>query len=669
MFKKVGQIFLVILLAVFCFHIPLGVGTSSAATFNDTATHWSSQVVEKASALDIMKGYPGDIFKPKEPMSRLEAIAIIIRAMGLEEQANTINWRSSGIKLPGGMFWGQGHLVIAAQQNLIHKDYVSQLLYAEPITRAEVSTLVSLALRDKLKVKGDPQKLTFADSDKISPDYKQYVADVTQNGIMQGISETEFAPNKYMERGEMAALMVKTVQDNWFTYRSDNLIAGTINSIDSVTDIITISKNDGTQIFRPTNSRTVFYIDSKEGSLSGFRVGDNVLAITNSGGYITYMENSSNTSPISPPGTEQVLTGKIIDRELTGTNTIRIQDSSYQTHTYPLATAVVITSSTGTRDLSLLTNNQYITVKVLNNAIQSINVLDSQTWEGSVTTIFNNQFVLRTSSDEYKIFTVDESKIKILNGNNKLSFSNLKIGDMIKVVAVSGAAQEIIVQSFNDDNAEIRSIDTFYYMITLRFADGTRKEFEVETNATIRKDSENIRLYDLEPNDKITFRLGNTGKINQIIVSNKNGDISGEVTGLTLGSNPRIYIDSDRYTLDKDIKVTRNGRTIDLEDIMIGAEVELDLNSRDYVTAINVINDTDINIEGIVTNVDISRNRITIEQSNRQRFTIRVDSRCVLRDSTSYGPRVTELEDLEEDWEVRISLDDGIAQTIRVLEK
>ncbi len=668
---KAFRIIPVILITALLLVNPWTVGSSSAASFTDTVNHWSGPVVEKTYALDLMKGYPGNVFKPEQPVSRLEAIAIIIRAMGLEEKANTLDWKNSNIKLPSGMFWGQGHLVLAAEQGLIHKDYVNQLLYTDPITRAEVSTLVSLALRDKLKVKGDPAKLTFSDTNKISPDYRQFVADVTQNGIMQGISATEFGPNDNMKRGQMAALMFKTTQDGWFTYRSSNLLTGKLSNIDPASNIMTITKDDGTQVFRPLSSKAIYYNDSKETALSDFSVGERVLAITDNSGNIIYLEKYSGTTPVTPPdssGTEQVITGKIIDQELTGSNTIRIQDSLYNTHQYPLATAVVISSSSGNKDLSQLTNGKYITVKVKDNEIQNITILDQQTWEGTVSHILSGQIILQLQSGENRIFTVDESKLKILSNGSKLPFSSLKAGDIVELVTINGNVQEITLQSYENE-AEIRAIDDFYYMVTLLFNDGTRKEFEVQTNALIIKDGERVRLDDLAPGDEITFKLGSSGRINEITVRDEEGDVTGEVTRLTFGSTPRIYVDSKRYDVDDDVEITRDDDEIDLEDIMIGAEVSLDLNSKDEVIGIKVLNDTDITIEGFITDVDVKRNRITIEQSSGQEFTIRVSSRCVFRDSTSSGRTVSDIDDLDEDWEVRIYLEDGIAETIRVLEK
>lgn len=207
---------LILALSCLCIHpaIPAAV---AAPSFKDTGGHWSEQVVEKAFAMDLIKGYPGNIFKPEDPISRIEAIAIIIRAMGLEKKALALDYKKSGINLPPGMFWGQGHLVLAVQKGLgIYRGNVQNLHYASPITRKEVAVVVSLALKDKLKVDGDASKLSYSDSNKIDLLYKPYVASVTQNNIMKGIENNQFGPELPMKRGQMAALVVKIAQDGWF---------------------------------------------------------------------------------------------------------------------------------------------------------------------------------------------------------------------------------------------------------------------------------------------------------------------------------------------------------------------------------------------------------------------------------------------------------------------
>lgn len=645
---------------------------AGAASFKDTKSHWAKQAVEESYALDLMKGYPGNVFKPEDPISRLEAIAIIIRGMGLESQALNMDYKNSGVTLPKGMTWGQGHLVLATQKGLLHKDYVSQLMYNNPITRQEVAALVAVALQDKLKVKGDPAKLTFADADKITTTYRPYVADVSQNDIMQGQGSNEFGPNDIMKRGQMAALMVKTAVNGWFDYGSDRIIEGTLAGIDKTTGIATLNKSDGTQMPRLVGSDTVYYRGTSETTGDDFSAGEKVLAIVGSDAKIRYLEAVEGTSAGGSTGTstETQLTGKIV---MTGSSSLRIRDIGYSEQTYPLSTGVTVNTGTGAGTLTSLTNGQFVTVNLRNSEIYNIRVLSSEMAEGEITSIYSGYFTVETSSGISKSFTVQANDIKIIDGAGQLSFNSLKTGDWVKVASVGGEAREITRTdssgsgNFTSREAEIRGVDSFYGFITLRDTNGNRKEYEVDIQADIEKGNDSVRLEDLDIGEEISFEVGSDGKIDEIIaLGSEVSSATGKVTNLQTGSSPRIYVDSNRYEVDRNADITKDGDDIELEDIMIGAEVTVKMDEDDMVTKIIINDDEDVIVEGTVTEVDEGSDEITIEQDSGLEFTLSVKSSCTFRDTSSSSYNVEELDDIRNGWEVKLYLDSGKVKEIRV---
>ncbi|HBV96260.1 MAG: hypothetical protein JL50_02090 [Peptococcaceae bacterium BICA1-7] len=591
---------------------------AGAASFNDLKSHWARQAVEQSYALDLMKGYPGDVFNPDGPISRLEAIAIIIRGMGLESQALSLDYKNSGVTLPKGMTWGQGHLVLATQKGLLHKDYVSQLMYNNPITRQEVAALVAVALQDKLKVKGDPAKLSFTDTDNISTTYRPYVADVSQNDIMQGQGNNEFGPNDIMRRGQMAALIVKTTVNGWFEYGSDRIIDGTLAGIDTATDMATVKKSDGTQIPRLVGSNTVYYRGTSETTKDDFRSGEKVLAIVGSDATIRYMEASSDTGN-------------------TGNST-----------------------NTGTTGNTGNTNNSGSGATITEQ---------TQYTEGEVTVINSNYIAVKTGTGTVKGFSLS-SNTKVLKSSSQVSIGTLKVGDLVKVTSVNGEAREIAITgtaSLTSNEAEVRGVDDFYGFITLRDRNGNRKEYEVLVNARIEKGNDRVSLDELEIGDDITFEVGSNGKIDEIIaLGSEVSSATGKVTDLRTGSTPRIYVDSDRYEVDKNADIIKDGDDIDLEDIMIGTEVTVKMDEDDIVTKIIVEDDEDIIVEGTVTEVDEDRDEITIEQGSDLEFTLEVNRSCTFRDTSSSSYDIEELDDIRDGWDVKLYLDNGKVKEIRV---
>lgn len=669
MVRKITCTAMVLALTAWLAVIPLGLPAASAESFKDTAGHWSGQAVEKAYALGLMTGYPGSVFKPEDPVSRLEAIAIVIRAMGLEEQARTVDYKNSGVALPQGMFWGQGHLVVAVKNGLLAKDSVYRLEYKGPITRYEVATLMSVALQDKFSVEGDVQKLTYADTKEIPADFQKYVANVTQNNIMQGLENNRFGPNETMKRGQMAALMARTVMDGWFAYGGVNIVRGNLETVENATGAVKIAGDS----LRLVDSKTGLYKGSKKASLADFRVGDSVIGIAGSEPRFRYLEFTGEAGtpgiPVATPA-ETELTGKIVDRVLTGGSALKIRDSGYRDHLYALSTAVAITDGTGSRDLSYLADGQYVTVKVKDNIIQNVRMLASSETEGEIISINTGFLAIKTSSGDARPFTISSPDFKIASGSEQVPFSNLKIGDWVKVVSANGEAREIVRTGSSPVSpgieAEVRTVDYFYWMITLLEDNGRRKEYEVKLGAPVTKGNDNVRLDELEQGDRVRFKLGVDGKITEIsAVGRSVRSISGKVTELRAGSRPYIYVDSERYYIASSPDITRYGERIGLEDIMIGAGATLKLDKNDIVTEID-IDDENAIIEGAVTNISQGSSRITIEQSGGRDFTLRVNSNCTFRDLTSSSYSINELDDILEGWDVKLYLENGRVNSIRV---
>ncbi len=670
MTKKAVRTALALTLATWLLIFPGGVPAAAAeGSFKDTARHWSGQAVEKSYALGLMKGYPGDVFKPEDPVSRLEAIATIIRAMGLEDEAKNLDWRNSGIKLPAGMTWGQGHLVVAAQKGLIHRDYTQQLLYNNPIARYEVAILMSLALRDKLRVVGDVQKLSFTDTQEILPDYRQYVADVTQNNIMQGLENNRFGPNEVLKRGQMAALLVKAVQDGWFQYGAANIVTGPLAAIDSSAGVLKISGDT----LRPVDPGAVFYRDSKQVSMDDFRVGDAVTAITWTGGKVKYLEAAAGTGiPATPPADTQYLevTGKIVDRALTGNLALKIRDSGQRDHLYPLDTVVSITEGTSSRDLSYLVDGQYVTVRVKNNVIQFIKMLPSENIEGEVTSILPGYFTIKTHAGTNRIFMVKSADLRITKGSLQLPFTDLKTGHQVRVFSVSGEAREINLLESITTKTQIRTVDPFYRIISVLDDTGARREYEVEVRALIKQGDEYLRIEDLKRGDEVTLKVGTNGKITEILLEDPNlPTVSGKVTDIWYGNYPRIYIDHIKYEIAGYAIATRDGRDISLKDIIVGSIVKVKLQfkeNRDIVTGIEVLDDRNITVEGTVTGVDADLDKITVEQQSRLEFTFPVERDCIFVDQTLSTSNVRYLEDVQKGWNTKLYLRGGKVTEIRV---
>ncbi|KJS14518.1 MAG: hypothetical protein VR69_17525 [Peptococcaceae bacterium BRH_c4b] len=566
-------------------------------TYSDTTGHWSLQVVEETSAIGLMKGYPGNYFKPEGLVSRLEAIAIIIRAMGLEEQALKTKAADSGITMPPGMTWGKGHLVLAVQNGLLSKEYVPALKYREPITRAEVATLVAVALN----IKGDPAKLTYADNSTILELYKPYVAAVTEKNIMSGLGENKFGSNQSMKRGQMAALMAKVSRDGWFKYGADRLISGTVVSLDSTSGLLVLKKTDGTSVQKNLTSKPAIFKDGKLAGLADIKYDTPVVVGMNETEtqfqYVEILE-----APVSNTQTpDYTVTGKVVTAPGAVGSSITIAGGTSSEKSYTLTTGVVVKDSTETTSLAAVTAGKYVTTQIKDSQIYSIQILSTVSTWGTIASVDSGSLKMSDGSGGSYTYTVKSGETIISGGAGSISLSDLKAGDKVKVTSSLGQVLEI----------------------------------------------------DVSGEDRFS---GNY--------------VEGEITGLRLGSSPRITVededgDIETYDITNDTEITRDGDDIYKEDIMIGAEVKVKFDG-DNALEIEVTNDEDITVKGEVTSVDTSNDRITIEQDSGERFRLDVDRDCSFRDYVDSD--VSDLGDVESGWQVTLTLEKGEVTYLKVTE-
>lgn len=640
-------------------------------TYKDTGKHWSLQVVEKASALDLIKGYPGNLFKPESPVSRLEAVAIIIRAMGLEEEAQKLDVAKSGIKLPGGMTWGQGHLVLAAQKGLLSRNYVPSLKYRDAITRQEVATLVAVALINDKKIKnGDPSRLTFADTAKTLDLYKPYVAAVTENNIMQGIGENKFGPELIMKRGQMAALMAKLAQDGWFSYGSDRLLTGTVVSLNTTSGLLTLKKSDGSLIYKVLNSSPALFKEGNAASLDQVRPGTPVIVALNQPGMIQYME-----VPKEPPADsiipDIVISGRVDYSPASGNSYLKISGSNMH---YSLSDKVLVKDDLGIKDMSAVTNGKYVTLKIKSDKVYHIQILSTVATEGRIYSVGSNSLFIDKNGGGTATFTLKPGETMVSSGSRSLAISDLKAGGQVKVVSSGDQALEVIVTEMMI-RGTVRNVDAPYRSIAVLDDYDNRLVYEVDRYAVITAGGRNITLDSIREGDKVKITVGGDSKIIKMEVEQSVQYFEGKVIALRLGSSPRITIETNdsvarSYYFTNNTRVTRNGNNLDPEDVMIGAGVRIVLDEdNDYVKEIQISNDSDITVEGQVIRVEQDNRRITIEQSSGAQFRLRVDSDSILRDQVDSGNYLDELGDIRAGWSVRLTLEDEEVTYIRVTDK
>ncbi len=193
--------------------------------FTDTKNSPYQEAITRMGAFDIVKGY-GNTFQPTRYVTNEEALAFLMRSVGLEEQAqlNAVQIQATNPDSSLLGLWSLGYLQEAQRLGLItQQDYQDALnpdqssLSEDSFKRTDlakrediaywIATLENTISPDEFPIKTDLQKIyTYTDYQNISPDRVIAVETVTANGIMNQ-NTTTFNPQGPVSRGELASIL------------------------------------------------------------------------------------------------------------------------------------------------------------------------------------------------------------------------------------------------------------------------------------------------------------------------------------------------------------------------------------------------------------------------------------------------------------------------------
>lgn len=212
---KVKKIISLVLALAFALSlIPLQTSRLEAANpFVDVpSSHWAYTYVNELKSRGITQGTSDNMFGLGKPISRYEFIAFLVRLMDwkLVEQPNPTFLDATDKKA-----WYYGPLETAVAHGILipvgsefeTKPEVSKQNFGGnyPITRQEMAIMIVRALGYGQIASKLDLETSFTDVNK----YQGYINMAKDLGIINGISQTEFAPTSSAKREEAAAMMIR----------------------------------------------------------------------------------------------------------------------------------------------------------------------------------------------------------------------------------------------------------------------------------------------------------------------------------------------------------------------------------------------------------------------------------------------------------------------------
>lgn len=248
--------------------------------FNDIAGHWAEGAISELYLKDIMKGYPDNTFKPNNPISKIQAVVMLVRVMGLEpneELADDLPYFQETFNIPR---WANGYVLTALNEKLIDYSELETIGSQKPLARQDAARLVIRALELSEEAdKKDSGDLKFTDADQITPGFAGYVSLAVEKGIMSANAKGAFLPLNPVSRAEIAVLFSRA--DTFMPEHEREIVGLYVYSAGFDKPELTLDKNDALFTVEMADKYLLFR-DGKAAEWKDLFIGDNIKVIKNS---------------------------------------------------------------------------------------------------------------------------------------------------------------------------------------------------------------------------------------------------------------------------------------------------------------------------------------------------------------------------------------------------
>ncbi|MDB5052429.1 MAG: hypothetical protein JWM44_479 [Bacilli bacterium] len=200
LFKKLVSSLVIACLLLSSFGVALGASTSVTS---DIKGHWAEAQLSAWMDKGLIKGYEDGSFKPENPITRAEFIALINRSFGFTEET-TISFSDV---LAGN--WAYPEIAKAVKAGYITGYADGTIGASKPISRQEVAAIV-----DRLLGLSNTESAatTFTDSSTIALWAKGSVDAAVAKGILKGYAEdNSFKSSKSITRAEAVVTLDRAV--------------------------------------------------------------------------------------------------------------------------------------------------------------------------------------------------------------------------------------------------------------------------------------------------------------------------------------------------------------------------------------------------------------------------------------------------------------------------
>jgi hypothetical protein len=682
---------------------------------------WAIASIARMKGFGIINGYDGNVFKPNNPVTQAEALAMIVRALDMEEEAQEIARRFSGTYdafgfelddsryrvdwdrftdrdeleeyledlarylqswskkvnnqylpfVPSSSRWALGYILLAVEEGWVK---ISEVNPNAPASRAWISMIMVRALGYEDEALAQMNvKLPYKDANAIPKGMVGYVAVAVELGLFQGYPGGKFQPNKAVTRAEMATIIDRLLTAE-LPEETDCRVRGTVTDIRR--NKITVKAASGRSTTFTISSDALILINNKPSDWDDLSVGDTVEVLSNGQGVallITLLDD------VSGPKTK-TLSGEIVliasDRRLF------IEDSDEDIQLIRLASNCKITYGSTTLDFEELRVGDKVQATIgANDLVTALKVTERAqiTVSGTILSIPGSRRLnIEDASGKTQTIRL-ASNCKITYGSSTLDFEDLRVGD--KVQATIGA-NDLVTALKVTERAQITVSGTILSIpgsrrLNIEDASGKTQTIRLASDCKITWGSRTLVFDDLRVGDEVVATLGDNDMATAVKVVTR-GERTEALTGViksitkTRSGVTVAVTKSDgkdvTLALAGDVFISYGTEALDPEDLRIGDEVKATVAGNKLVEIIikNRGQSTEFgDLGGVILSISQSSQDFIITLDDDGDITsFSVPRGCVI----TYGGSTLRRSDLRLGDEIRVDLNtDNEAVEIRVL--
>ncbi len=510
-----------LLSGILCIVFLLSTLSVSALTFsdveNDPTVEWAKPYINEMAELGYIKGYEDGTFKPNNTISKTEALILLSRMIGVNDEsfADSVElavdeYKGTLSKFSTNYAKEVSFLLYTGVLKADELDaYLSSSNKNTALKRYEAAILLTKLLGAEEEVESNAfVSSSYADTVEIPDSARAYVEYVKEAGIMQGMGNNDkgqpmFSPNTSVTRSQMAKMLCSLVD-----ILDVSTQTGVIVSVDKFDEKITITI-DGNDIVNSLESNTKYKVNGKDVTLSDLSRGMHVK-ITHLAGKVSLIENNVSVK-------DSVIYGLVSSTKDSTTKSVTIADANDKSNieTYVLAENAKIRVNGAIDLFSKVKSNDYVALTIVDGLVESLEVVDKNTTASGTLdsidasgtyTILN----IADTSGNIKAYEVSADGVDVSRNSLSSSLSQLMHGDTIMVRMTYGKVTKVSASSKNQSfSGNIKTITHTTSGSTLSIERSNEiVDYKVNKSVKVIIDStETGTVYDLRPGTDVNITI------------------------------------------------------------------------------------------------------------------------------------------------------------------